>query len=217
MSAPPASARPMTPAQRRWLAALAEYHQADRIPSSTRARPVNWSVSGRGPCRRRPGASWETSNHTPSEGGFTVNDTSDDRGAQQAEARFVPDGEPSDIRFVISEFATATQALGALEDLHRWAEKRDKEGWSAWRLPAEDGEGRIIAVAMFPEAGLDAPIIRRFKRRGGSPTDLPEDIKVQLINRMLKQAASGSSAANWGVQEQLEPPPPDGPRPIELP
>jgi hypothetical protein len=41
MSDEPASTRPMTPAQRRWLGALAQHHQVERI------RDLNASQAGR--------------------------------------------------------------------------------------------------------------------------------------------------------------------------
>jgi hypothetical protein len=86
-----------------------------------------------------------------------------------------------------------------------------------WRLPAPNGEARIVAACFFTATGYKAPIIGRLKRKGGRLTNLPEDTKIQLANRMLQQAAAGSSGESWGVDERLDEPPIDGPRSIELP
>lgn len=130
-----------------------------------------------------------------------------------AEARFVSEDTDSDLTFVIAEFPTATQARAALEDLARWTAQRS--GVSMWRLAAADRAGRIVAACMFTETGYKAPIVGRLKRKGGKLTDLPEDMKIQLANRMLEQAAAGSSGQSWGADGRLEPPDPG--RSIKLP
>ena len=130
-------------------------------------------------------------------------------------ARFVSEDDSSDLTFVIAEFSTATQAMAAFEDLMRWTQTRS--GVSAWRLPAEDGTARIVAACTFTSTGHKNPIVGRLKRKGGTLTDLPEDTKIQLANRMLQAAAAGRSEQSRGIDERLEEPPPDGPRSIEPP
>jgi hypothetical protein len=123
------------------------------------------------------------------------------RGMDEWSARFVPEGEPSDIKMVIAEFATARLAKDAFEDLAQWSEKpgKNRSGFSAWRLEAEDGQPRIVAAAVIVMSGLSDPIISRLRRRGGTLTDLPEALKAELAGRMLKQAEEGSSGVRRGV------------------
>jgi hypothetical protein len=122
--------------------------------------------------------------------------------------KFVPEGEPSDIKMVIAEFATAKLAEKAFEDLTRWSQKpgKDRSGFSAWRLGAEDGQPRIVAAAVIVMSGLSDPIIGRLKRRGGTLRDLPETLKAELAGRMLRRAQEGSSGVRRGLQD---PPPTD--------
>ena len=40
--------------------------------------------------------------------------------------RFVPEGEPSDVKVIVAEFATAKQAAEAFGDLGRWSEKKNR-------------------------------------------------------------------------------------------
>jgi hypothetical protein len=120
------------------------------------------------------------------------------------EAKFVGEDQPSDIKMVIAEFATAKLAKDALEDLARWSQKpgKDRSGFSAWRLAAEDGQARIVAAAVIVMSGLSDPIIGRLKRHGGKLRDLPEALKAELAGRMLKNAKEGSSGVRRGVDEQ---------------
>jgi hypothetical protein len=117
-------------------------------------------------------------------------------------AKFVPEGEPSDIKVVIAEFATAKLAKDAFEDLARWSEKpgKNRSGFSAWRLAAEDGQPRIVAAAVIVLSGLSDPIMGRLKRQGGKLRDLPEAMKAELAGRMLKGAEEGSSGVRRGMQ-----------------
>jgi hypothetical protein len=133
----------------------------------------------------------------------------------EATAKFVGKDKPSDITFVIAGFPTATQARAALEDLMRWAHERG--GLSAWRIPDEHGATTIVAVCMLTASGHKNPVIGRLKRKGGGLRDLPEDMKIQLANRMFRAAAKRESSMQWGEWKRLEEPPPEGQRPIELP
>ena len=119
------------------------------------------------------------------------------------DAKFVPEGKPSDIKMVVAEFATANLAKDAFEDLARWSQKpgKNRSGFSAWRLTAEGGQPRIVAAAVIVLSGLSDPIISRLKRQGGKLTDLPEALKAELAGRMLKQADEGSSEVRRGLHE----------------
>jgi hypothetical protein len=99
-------------------------------------------------------------------------------------AKFVPEGEPSDIKIIVAEFASAKQAVAAFEDLTRWSAKpgKNRSGFSAWRLAAEDGQPRIVAAAVIVLSGLSDPIISRLKRQGGELRDLPETLKAELAS-----------------------------------
>jgi hypothetical protein len=119
-------------------------------------------------------------------------------------AKFVPEGEPSDIKIIVAEFATEKLAVKAFEDLTRWSQKpgKNRSGFSAWRIPRpEDGESRIVAAAVIVLSGLGDPIISRLKRRGGTLRDLPAPLKVELADRMLREAERGTSGVRRGLRE----------------
>jgi len=68
------------------------------------------------------------------------------------QAKLVPEGEPSEIKMVIAEFASAKEAEKAFTDLARWSQKpaKNRSGFSAWRIGRpEDGEPRIVAAAVL--------------------------------------------------------------------
>jgi len=94
---------------------------------------------------------------------------------------------------VIAEFETAKQGKKAFDDLARWSQKPDKQrsGFSAWRVEAEDGQARIVAAAVLVMSGLSDPIIGRLKRRGGKLRDLPEAQKLEMAAKMLKHLEEG--------------------------
>jgi hypothetical protein len=127
--------------------------------------------------------------------------------AEEWSAKFVPEGESSDIKIIVAEFATEKLAVKAFEDLARWSQKpgKNRSGFSVWRIPRpEDGEGRIVAAAVLVLSGLSDPIISRLRRRGGKLRDLPEPLKADLAGRMLRQAEQGASGLRRGAQD---PPP----------